>query len=121
MSKRRVVITGIGVISPNGIGKKNAWDAFSSGRSGVRRVEGFDVSVFNTKIASQVVDFDPFKLGLSHQEAVRMDRYVQFGLAAGKMAVEDSGLDFSKEDLERAGVCLANAICGTKYMEGLPW
>lgn len=117
MAKHRVVITGIGVISPNGIGKKNAWEGFSSGRSGVRRVEGFDVSVFNTKIASQVVDFDPFKLGLSHQEAVRMDRYVQFGLAAGKMAVEDSGLDFSKEDLERAGVCLANAICGTKYME----
>jgi len=117
MSKRRVVITGIGVISPNGIGKKNAWDGFSQGKSGVRLVEGFDVSVFNTKIASQVIDFDPFKLGLSHQEAIRMDRYVQFGVAAGKMAVEDSKLDFSKEDPERIGVCLANAICGTKYME----
>jgi len=117
MSKRRVVITGIGVISPNGIGKKNAWNGFSQGKSGVRLVEGFDVSVFNTKIASQVIDFDPFKLGLSHQEAIRMDRYVQFGVAAGKMAVEDSKLDFSKEDPERIGVCLANAICGTKYME----
>jgi len=57
MSKRRVVITGIGVISPNGIGKKNAWEGFSGGRSGVRLVEGFDVSVFNTKIAAQVRDF----------------------------------------------------------------
>ncbi|MDD5771133.1 MAG: beta-ketoacyl-[acyl-carrier-protein] synthase family protein [Candidatus Omnitrophica bacterium] len=117
MSKRRVVITGIGVISPNGIGKIDAWDGFSSGVSGVRRVEGFDVSVFNTKIASQVMNFDPFKSGLTHQEAMRMDRYVQFGVVAGKMAAEDSGLDFSKEDPERIGVCLANAICGTKYME----
>ncbi|PIQ90046.1 MAG: beta-ketoacyl synthase [Candidatus Omnitrophica bacterium CG11_big_fil_rev_8_21_14_0_20_41_12] len=117
MAKRRVVITGIGVISPNGIGKINAWEGFSSGRSGVRLVDSFDVSVFNTKIASEVRDFDPFKLGLNHQEAMRMDRYVQFGVAAGKMAIEDSKLDFSKEDPQRIGVCLANAICGTKYME----
>ncbi|MCX5698794.1 MAG: beta-ketoacyl-[acyl-carrier-protein] synthase family protein [Candidatus Omnitrophica bacterium] len=117
MAKRRVVITGIGVISPNGIGKKNAWEGFAGGKSGVGLVNGFDVSVFNTKIAAEVRDFDPFKLGLNHEEAMRMDRYVQFGVAAGKMAVEDSRLDFSKEDLQRVGVCLANAICGTKYME----
>ncbi|MBU4252652.1 MAG: beta-ketoacyl-[acyl-carrier-protein] synthase family protein [Candidatus Omnitrophica bacterium] len=117
MNKRRVVITGIGVISPNGIGKKNAWEGFAGGKSGVRLVDGFDVSVFNTKIAAEVRDFDPFKLGLSHEEAMRMDRYVQFGVAAGKMAVEDSRLDFSQEDVQRIGVCLANAICGTKYME----
>ncbi|MDD2679717.1 MAG: beta-ketoacyl-[acyl-carrier-protein] synthase family protein [Candidatus Omnitrophica bacterium] len=117
MAKRRVVITGVGTISPNGIGKDNAWDAFVAGKSGVRRVEGFDVSVFNTKIAAEVRDFDPFKLGLNHAEAMRMDRYVQFGVVAGNMAVKDSGLNFAKENLERAGVCLANAICGTKYME----
>ncbi len=115
--KRRVVITGIGVISPNGIGKDNAWVGMSSGKSGIRRVDGFDVSVFNTKIAAEVRDFDPFKLGLNHDEVVRMDRYVQFGVVAANMAVKDSGLDFSKEDPQRVGVCLANAICGTKYME----
>ncbi|MBI4982518.1 MAG: beta-ketoacyl-[acyl-carrier-protein] synthase family protein [Candidatus Omnitrophica bacterium] len=115
--KRRVVITGIGVISPNGIGKDNAWIGMSSGKSGIRRVDGFDVSVFNTKIAAEVRDFDPFKLGLNHDEVVRMDRYVQFGVVAANMAVKDSGLDFSKEDPQRVGVCLANAICGTKYME----
>jgi beta-ketoacyl-acyl-carrier-protein synthase II len=115
--KRRVVITGIGVISPNGIGKQNAWGAFISGKSGVKLVDGFDVSVFNTKIAAEVRDFDPFKLGLTHEEAMRMDRYVQFGVVAADMAVKDSGLDFSKENPERIGVCLANAICGTKYME----
>lgn len=117
MSKRRVVITGIGVISPNGIGKDRVFQAMVNGKSGVKLVDGFDVSVFNTKIAAEVRDFDPFKLGLTHEEAMRMDRYVQFGVVAGDMAIKDSGLDISKEDSERIGVCLANAICGTKYME----
>jgi len=117
MAKRRVVITGIGVVSPNGIGKENAWNAFISGKSGVKRVDGFDVSVFNTKIAAEVRDFDPFKLGLTHEEAVRMDRYVQFGVVAADMAIADAKFDFSKIDPQRAGVSLANAICGTKYME----
>jgi beta-ketoacyl-acyl-carrier-protein synthase II len=117
MTKRRVVITGVGTISPNGIGKEAVWQGMSSGKSGIRLVDGFDVSVFNTKIAAEVRDFDPFKLGLSHEEAMRMDRYVQFGVVAGSMAIKDSGLDFKKEDPRRVGVCLANAICGTKYME----
>ncbi|MCM8796297.1 MAG: beta-ketoacyl-[acyl-carrier-protein] synthase family protein [Candidatus Omnitrophica bacterium] len=117
MNKRRVVITGIGVISPNGIGKENCWKAMVGGVSAVKRVEGFDVSIFQTKIAAEVRDFDPFQWGLTHQEVMRMDRYVQFGLVAGEMAIKDSGLDFSKEDPRRIGVCLANAICGTKYME----
>jgi len=117
MAKRRVVITGLGVVSPNGIGKDNAWKAMAGGKSAVKLVDEFDVSVFNTKIAAQVKDFDPFKLGLTHDEAVRMDRYVQFGVVSADMAFKDSGLNFSKEDPERIGVCLANAICGTKYME----
>lgn len=117
MTKRRVVITGIGVISPNGIGKEKVFQAMCSGVSGVKLVDGFDVSVFNTKIAAEVRDFDPFKLGLTHEEVMRMDRYVQFAVVAGEMAIKDSGLQFSKEDPTRIGVCLANAICGTKYME----
>ena len=117
MSKRRVVITGIGVISPNGIGKENIWKGMSGGISGVKRVDGFDVSIFNTKIAAEARDFDPFKLGLKHEEVMRIDRYVQFGVVAGDMAIKDSGLNLSKEDPARIGVCLANAICGTKYME----
>ncbi len=117
MKKRRVVITGIGVVSPNGIGKENVWKAMISGKSGIRRVDGFDVSIFNTKIAAEVRNFDPFKLGLTHDEVVRMDRYVQFGVVCGDMALKDSGLNLSKLDPQRIGVCLANAICGTKYME----
>ena len=115
--KRRVAITGIGVISPNGIGKDNVYQAMTNGKSAVRLVDNFDVSAFNTRIAAEARDFDPFKLGLTHQEAVRMDRYVQFAVVAAQMALKDSGLDFSKENPERIGVCLANAICGTKYME----
>ena len=117
MDKRRVVITGIGVVSPNGIGKENVWEAMSGGKSAVKLVDSFDVSVFNTKIAAEVRDFDPFKLGLTHEEAVRMDRYVQFGVVAADMAIRDGKIDFSRINLERVGVCLANAICGTKYME----
>jgi beta-ketoacyl-acyl-carrier-protein synthase II len=111
------MITGIGVISPNGIGKENVWQAMSTGKSAVKLVDGFDVSLFNTKIAAEVRDFDPFKLGLNHDEVLRMDRYVQFGVVAADMAIADSNLDFSKVDSKRIGVCLANAICGTKYME----
>lgn len=115
--KRRVVIAGVGIISPNGIGKDACWDSMIRGVSAVRRVTEFDVSMFNTKIAAQVRDFDPVKLGLTRDEAVRMDRYVQFALVAARMALEDSGLDLDKENRGRVGVSLANAICGTKYME----
>jgi len=114
---RRVVVTGVGIISPNGIGKEACWTGMTKGISAVRRVTEFDVSLFNTKIAAQVRDFDPLRLGLTREDSVRMDRYVQFAVAAAKMALEDSGLDLKKINHERIGVSLANAICGTKYME----
>ncbi|MBF0385347.1 MAG: beta-ketoacyl-[acyl-carrier-protein] synthase family protein [Candidatus Omnitrophica bacterium] len=117
MKKRRVVVTGVGIVSPNGIGKEACWLGMINGVSGIKRVTEFDVSMFNTKIAAQVRDFDPLKLGLNHDEAVRMDRYVQFALVAAAEALEDSKLDLNKINKERMGVTLANAICGTKYME----
>lgn len=117
MSKRRVVITGVGVVAPNGIGKENCWNAMINGVSAIRRVTEFDVSAFNTKIAAQVLDFDPLKLGLTKDEAVRMDRYVQFAVVAATEAIKDSGLDMNAVNKDRMGVSLANAICGTKWME----
>ncbi|MDD4909110.1 MAG: beta-ketoacyl-[acyl-carrier-protein] synthase family protein [Candidatus Omnitrophica bacterium] len=117
MKNRRVVVTGIGCISPNGIGKDGVWQGMSRGKSAVRKVDMFDVSMFHSRIAAYCYEFDPVKLGLTRQEAARMDRYVQFGVTCAKMAVEDSELDFKKENLEQIGVVLANAICGTKYME----
>ncbi|MCR4336589.1 MAG: hypothetical protein NUV91_02125, partial [Candidatus Omnitrophica bacterium] len=114
---RRVVVTGVGIISPNGIGNNACYQSMTAGISAVKRVTEFDVSPFNTKIAAQVRDFDPVALGLTWEESMRMDRYVQFAVVAAKMALEDSGLDLRKINRERMGVCLANAICGTKYME----
>jgi len=114
---RRVVVTGVGIISPNGVGNEACYKNMTGGVSAVKRVTEFDVSLFNTKIAAQVRDFDPLKLGLTKDEIVRMDRYVQFAIVAARMALEDSKLNLAKADRERMGVSLANAICGTKYME----
>ncbi|MFH0940995.1 MAG: beta-ketoacyl-[acyl-carrier-protein] synthase family protein [Candidatus Omnitrophota bacterium] len=117
MIRRRVVVTGLGVVSPNGIGKDNCWKAMAGGVSAVRRVDMFDVSMFRTRIAAYSKEFNPFELGLDEEEVKRMDRYVQFAVVAAAMAVKDAGLDFSKINRQRVGVSLANAICGTKYME----
>ena len=116
---RRVVVTGVGIISPNGVGKEACWKNMIAGVSAVKRVTEFDVSLFNTKIAAQVRDFDPIKLGLSRDEAVRMDRYVQFAVVAARMALDDSGLNLDKENRERIGVSLANAICDKIYGRGI--
>ncbi len=115
--KRRVAVTGVGIVAPNGIGNDACFSAMIKGVSAIRRVTEFDVSIFNTKIAAQVSDFDPIALGLSFEEAVRMDRYVQFACVAARMALEDSRLNLNSVDKERMGISLANAICGTKYME----
>ena len=94
-----------------------------NGVSAVRRVTEFDVSIFNTKIAAQVSDFDPVALGLSFEDAMRMDRYVQFACVAARMALEDSRLDLSKVD-RRAyggvfGQCyLRNKIHGRRICPG---
>ncbi len=117
MNKRRVVVTGVGIVAPNGIGNDACFSAMIKGVSAIRRVTEFDVSIFNTKIAAQVLDFDPVALGLSFEDAMRMDRYVQFAMVAARMALEDSKLDLRKINRDRVGVSLANAICGTKYME----
>ncbi len=112
-----MVVTGIGVLSPNGIGKEAFWEGMISGKSGVRRVTDFDVSQFHSQIAAEVKDFDPFSFGLTAEEVERMDRYVQFAVVGTEMAIEDAKILLDKEEKERVGVCLANAICGTRYME----
>ncbi len=115
--RRRVVVTGVGVISPNGVGKQSFWQGMISGKSGVKRVTTFDVSKFKSQIAAQVDDFDPLAFGLNEEEVKRMDRYVQFAVAGVKMAIEDARLELDSLHKNRVGVSLANAICGTRYME----
>jgi beta-ketoacyl-acyl-carrier-protein synthase II len=115
--RRRVVVTGIGIVAPNGIGTRAFWANAMAGRSGVHPVEVFPTRGFKSRIAGQALDFDPLAQGLSAEQARRLDRYIQFALVAAREAVKESGLEFSGVDGERMGVCVGNAICGTPLME----
>lgn len=115
--KKRVVITGLGIVAPSGVNLDEFWRNISGGVSKVKKVENFDVSQFHSQIAAQVENFNPAAFGLTEDMTKRMDRYVQFAMAGAKMALENSALDLDSEERERIGVILANAICGTKYME----
>lgn len=101
---RRVVITGLGVVAPNGIGKEPFWDATVKGVSGAAKITKFDVSQMNSQIACEVKGFDPSAFGIDDDDAELLDRHVQFALASATQAVEDAELDVEKIDGERAGV-----------------
>ena len=106
MSKRRVVITGLGIVSPVGSTVASAWQAVLNGQSGIGPVTRFDVSAFPVRFGGQVRDFDVAQY-LSPKEARRMDDFMHYGVAAGVQAVTDSGIDFSRADPARCG-----AVCG---------
>jgi len=112
---KRVVITGIGVISAAGEDKNEFYTNLIEGKPCIERVENFDVSLFVSQIASQDLDFDPLKFGIKDHK--RMDRYVQFAIAAAKEAVKDAEIDLKELNSRKCGVVLANAICGTRFME----
>src|SRR5437879_12195530 len=90
--QRRVVITGLGVVAPNGIGKEAFWDACVSGLSGIRRISRFDASALKTQIAGEVLNFQPERLGITPREARALDRGTQFALAATNLARADAAL-----------------------------
>ncbi|WP_437286185.1 beta-ketoacyl-[acyl-carrier-protein] synthase family protein [Sorangium sp. So ce406] len=115
--RRRAVVTGLGIIAPNGIGIKRFWTGAMSGRSGVHGIERFPVDGFKSKIAGQVHDFDPRAHGLREDQVRRLDRYAQFAAAASKMAMDDAAFGGGVPDPDRLGVCIGNAIAGTKFME----
>ncbi|MGI6686194.1 MAG: beta-ketoacyl-ACP synthase II [Bacillota bacterium] len=115
-NNKRVVITGLGVISPVGNNIETFWDSLVQGKSGIGEITYFDTTGYTTRIAGQVKDFDPTAF-LDKKEARRMDRYSQFAMAAAKMAVEDAGLDIEKEDGNRVGVILGSGIGGVATME----
>jgi 3-oxoacyl-[acyl-carrier-protein] synthase II len=110
----RVVITGLGVVSPLGVGKDAYWDSLMVGRSGIRVIEAFDATTYPTRIAGQVKDFDPIAF-LSHREARRMDRSCQMILAAAEMALDDAALSLSREKLSRIGVFTGTAVGGQAW------
>ncbi|NLH27510.1 MAG: beta-ketoacyl-ACP synthase II [Syntrophomonadaceae bacterium] len=116
MEKRRVVITGLGVISPLGNDKAAFWDNLIKGNSGIAHIEHFDVSDYPTKIAAQVRDFNPLDY-ISRKDARRMDRFVQFACAAARQAIEDSELKINEENAERIGVWIGTGIGGLETNE----
>lgn len=117
MSERRVVVTGIGVVSPVGNDLDTLWKNLVEGRSGIRRYEAFDSSIYDCKIAGEVLDFEPAKHFKSPKDARRADRFSQFAMAAANMALEDSGIDLEKTDRFRFGVLISSGIGGLKSME----
>jgi len=127
MNKRRVVITGAGLVTPVGNSVKDFWNAILEGRSNVQKLQCFDPSRFSSQIGSQVLDFDPSSF-LTSKEIKHTDRFVQFAIGAARQAVEESRLDFDKEDRYRIGVIVGSGIGGlhtvenehTRYLERGP-
>jgi len=116
MQKKRIVVTGIGVISPVGVGKTNYWNSLVSGVSGVGRITHFDPTGFDVQIAAEVKGFDVTKW-IDRKESRRMDRFVHFGVAAALDAIEDAGLKITPANAERVGVLVGSGIGGLQTLE----
>jgi 3-oxoacyl-[acyl-carrier-protein] synthase II len=114
--KRRVVITGMSVITPIGIGTDQFWNSLLNARSGVGRVTFFDVSTYPSQIDAEVKGFDPEKY-IDKKSVRRMDRFTQFAVAAADMAVRDAGLDNPNVDKDRVGVIVGSGIGGLSTIE----
>lgn len=116
LKKRRVVVTGLGAISPIGNSIDKFWNSLLEGKSGVKRLTCFDPTHFTCKIAAEVRDFDPSAY-LSAKDLKRMDRFVQFAVVSAKMAIADSKIDLDKEDRNRIGVLVGSGIGGLHTVE----
>ncbi len=117
MSKRRVVVTGLGMLSPVGNTAESSWQALLNGQSGISLIDHFDASEFATRFAGLVKDFDPEEFGINRKEARKMDLFIQYGVAAGVQALEDSGLIINEENAERVGVAIGSGIGGLGLIE----
>ncbi len=114
--KERVVITGLGVVTPIGIGKDSFWKASIEGKSGTGMVSFFDVSKFSSQIDAEIKNFDPGEF-IEKKKIRRMDRFAQFAFTASKLAVDDAKLDMSKENSYRVGVIIGSGIGGISTLE----
>lgn len=116
MHKRRVVVTGLGVVSPVGIGVQASWSDLIAGKSGISKITKFDASNFSSQIAGEVKGFDVSQY-LPAKEARRMDTFIQYGMAAAIEAVRDSGIVATEENAERIGVSIGSGIGGLRLIE----
>ena len=111
--RRRVVVTGMGVLAPNGLTLESFWESLVEGKSAIGRVTAFDPSGFISQMDAEIKDFDPLK-HLSRKNVKRMDRFAQLATSCALIAFEDSGLDLSKENADRIGVLIGSGIGGIK-------
>ncbi len=116
MPKQKIVITGLGVISPFGDGIESFWDALSHSKNGVGKVSLFDASDLNCQVAAECKNFDA-SLYMDPKEVRRSDRYTHFAVAAAKLAVKDAGIDLEKIDRERFGVLIGSGVGGMDTIE----
>lgn len=116
MSKRRVVITGMGMLTPVGNTVESSWQALLAGESGIGPVEGFDTSAFSTRFAGQIKGFD-VEAYLPKKEARKMDLFIQYGIAAGIQALQDSGLTITEANAHRVGAAIGSGIGGLALIE----
>ncbi|MBI4206208.1 MAG: beta-ketoacyl-ACP synthase II [Betaproteobacteria bacterium] len=116
MARRRVVVTGLGIVAPVGIGVVQSWANIVAGKSGITRITRFDPSAFSSQIAGEVQDFDVARY-LSPKEARRMDTFIHYGMAAAIEAVKDAGLEVTPQTAERIGVNIGSGIGGLPLIE----
>ncbi len=112
----RVAITGMGVVSPCGIGLDAFWSNLINGKSGIAPIKLFDASEYPSRIAGEVQDFNPEDY-IDRKESRRMDRFIQFGVIAAKMAIDDAQLKIDKRNAEKVGVLVGSGIGGLYTME----
>ncbi len=117
--EKRVVVTGIGVVSPVGIGKDEFWNALLSGKNGIGPITHFDASEYTARIAGEVKDFDPAAYGIDKKEARHMDISTQYAVAAAKLALEDSKINLDEEDRYRIGTIVGTGIGGMETLHNL--
>jgi len=116
MEKRRVVITGLGVIAANGIGKEDFWKALVSGKSGIKRITRFDPSSFPSQMAGEVNDFNPNNF-MTPKEARRIDRFAHFAIGASILTVQDSSLKIDSNNSDKIGVVIGTSTAGLGFAE----
>lgn len=116
MCRRRVVITGVGLITPLGVGVEKSWEGLKNGKSGIRQITRFDASTFPTRIAGEVEEFVPEDF-IEAKEIKKMDRFIQFGIASASMAMEDSGLNINETNAARVGVYVGAGMGGLPAIE----
>ncbi|TRX57499.1 beta-ketoacyl-ACP synthase II [Thalassomonas sp. M1454] len=117
MVMRRVVVTGLGMLSPLGNDPQSTWNALLAGKSGISPITHLDTTNFTTTFAGTIKDFDPENFGIAKKETRKMDLFIQYGLAAGNQAIADSGLEVTEENADRIGVAIGSGIGGLTLIE----